>query len=92
MYWTTGSGRIELNLTKRQAEACSHPGPCDADVLHTSHEPAVARQLRKIDPALLRVELMEYGAWGAEELADHDINLQRLVWIAAGDIHDECRS
>lgn len=88
MYWTTGSGRIELNITKAQAEACSHAGPCDRDVKALSDVPAIARQLRKIDPALLASELGEYGAWNSEELKDHAQNLQRMLWIACGDILD----
>ena len=45
-------------------------------------------RLAKIDPAILRDELREYGAWDENELADHDQNLQRLLWLAAGDIVD----
>jgi len=88
MYWSTSSGRIELNITKRQAAGASHPGPCDAEVLELSQAPAIRRQLEHIDPALLRAELAEYGAWDETELADHAQNLQRLVWLAAGDIAD----
>ena len=88
MYWTTGSGRIELNITKRQAAGASHPGQCDGDVAELCRVPAIARQLRAIDPALLREELGGYGAWSAVELADHAQNLQRLVWLAAGDINE----
>lgn len=86
MYWTCGSGRIELKLTRAQAAACSHPGPCDADVLALSQCPAVARQLRKLKPEDLAAELGEFGAWNATELQDHAQNLQRVLWIAAGDI------
>lgn len=86
--WFTGS-YIELKLTKEQAHTASHQGQCDDDVDYVSRIPAVARQLAKIDPATLRAELKGYGAWDEEELADHDQNLQRLVWIAAGDIVEE---
>lgn len=89
MWWSTGSGRIELKLTKAQAEACSHPGPCDDDVLALSQCPAIARQLRKLKPELLVAELSEYGAWDEVELQDHAQNLQRVLWIAAGDISDD---
>lgn len=88
MYWTTGSGRIELQMTKAQAERAHHQGPCDADVMELSREGRIVRQLGAIDPELLKAELREYGAWDAEELADHEQNLQRLLWIAAGDIKD----
>jgi len=70
----------------RQAQLCSHSGPCDSDVLALSRVPKIARQLAKIDPALLAGELREYGAWDDSELADHPQNLQRLLWIAACDV------
>lgn len=88
MYFCTSSGRIDLEMTKEQAESASHSGQCDDDVMALSKEPGIASQLEKIDPAELAGELKEYGAWDETELADHDQNLQRLVWIAAGDIAD----
>lgn len=89
MYFCTSSGRIELCLTKSQARKASHPGPCDADVRELSQVPAIRRQLQKLDPQVLRQELKEYGAWSDDDLTDHDANLQRILWIAAGDIHEE---
>jgi hypothetical protein len=88
MWYTTGSGCIELQMTLAQARSASHPGQCDRDVLDLSRDPKIARQLRKIDPATLRAEMAEYGAWGEAELSDHDANLQRLVWLAACDISE----
>jgi hypothetical protein len=37
----------------------------------------------------LSAELKEYGAWDAEELADHEQNLQRILWLASGDITEQ---
>lgn len=88
MYWTTGSGRIELNITKNDAAICSHPGPCDADIFELSNKPSIKRQLYKIPPDLLASELQEYGAWDTDELTDHPQNLQRILWIACGDISE----
>jgi hypothetical protein len=88
MWHTSGSGRIELNITKRQAASASHSGQCDTDVLALSQVPAIARQLKRIDPVVLRNELREYGAWDDNELADHAANLQRYLWLACGDITD----
>lgn len=88
MYWSSSSGQIELNITKNDAINCSHPGPCDSDVLQLSDKPYIKRQLAKIDKELLVDILVEYGAWDDEQLADHDQNIQRLLWIAAGDIAD----
>ena len=48
MYWTTSSGRIELNITKRQAAGASHQGQCDGDVAELCRVPAIAKQLAVI--------------------------------------------
>jgi hypothetical protein len=91
MWFTSSSGHIELEMTKAQAKSASHQGQCDEDVSGLSRVPAIARQLDKIDPTLLRDELREYGAWEDDELADHDQNLQRILWLAAGDIVEDLR-
>jgi hypothetical protein len=89
MYWTTGSGRIDLKLTKKQAGIGSHSGESQPDVEYLRTIPAIKRQLAKIDPQILRDELSEYGAWDGNELSNHDMNLTRLLWIACGDIREE---
>jgi len=86
LWFSSSSGRIELQMTMEQAESASHSGECDDDVAELAKVPAIAEQLTKIDPALLSAELKEYGAWDDEERADHDQNLQRILWLAAGDI------
>jgi len=89
LWFTSSSGRIELQMTMEQAESASHSGECDDDVQELSKVPAIAEQLAKIDPALLAAELKEYGAWDDEERTDHDQNLQRILWLAAGDITEQ---
>jgi hypothetical protein len=89
MWTSTSSGRIELQMTKAQAASCSHSGSCDTDVRALSQVPAIRRQLAKIDAALLRNELSEYGAWDDEELTNHEQNLQRLLWTMANDISEK---
>lgn len=88
-WFTSSSGRIELRMTLEQAQSASHPGRCDDDVLALSEVPEIAAQLARLDPALVSAELEGSGAWDDAERADHDQNLQRLLWIAAGDISDE---
>lgn len=89
IYISTGSGRIELELTREQAESAAHPGPCDDDVAALRRDPGIAAQLEAIDPEVLREELREYGAWDAGELQDHDQNLSRILWLLAGDAVEE---
>lgn len=88
-FWTTGSGRIGLQLTEDQAASGYHTGACDDDISALSRDPAIAIQLAALDVALVASELGEYGAWDDDELADHDQNLQRVLWLACADIHDE---
>lgn len=81
--------RFSIVMTRAQAESVSHPGPCDEDVAFLSRRPSIARQLRALDAEALRAELAEYGAWDAEELADHEENGRRIVWIAGCNIREE---
>jgi hypothetical protein len=89
LWASTSGGRIELSMSLEQVQSASHPGPCDMDVLALSRVPEIAKQLADIEPAVLRVELREYGAWDESQLADHRENLQRIVWLLANDIADE---
>lgn len=89
MWWTSSCGGIELQITKAQAATCSHPGPCDADVLVLSKVPAVRRQLAKLDPESVKTTLSGYGAWDDDALDDHEQNLRRLLWCACCDIDEE---
>ena len=86
MWFTSSHGTIEIEMTLAQAQSATHPGPCDSDVLALSNHRKIRRQLERIDSEALRKELREYGAWDDQELANHEQNLQRILWIAAGDI------
>jgi hypothetical protein len=88
MWFITSSGSIQLNITKAQAEKGYHQGDCDRDIDELRKLPAIRRQLSKLKPEDVRRELRGYGAWDAEELGDHEQNLNRLLWLACGDIAD----
>jgi hypothetical protein len=88
MWYSTSSGRIELQISKAQAARGYHSGRCDDDIEALRREPAIRRQLDKISPALLADELREWGAWSDQELSDHADNQARLLWLACGDIID----
>jgi hypothetical protein len=78
--------RFELQMPVDAVEACSHSGPCDADVAYW--ESRIERPA-SITPEKLAAELKEYGAWDDEELADDAVNWNRIVWLAAGNIKEE---
>lgn len=88
-WWSESLGRIELQISREDAESASHPGPCDADVARLRDVPYIREQLDKLSPALVIECLRDYGAWDAEELANHENNLDRLLWIACGDISED---
>lgn len=41
------------------------------------------------NPHDCRAYLRGYGAWDDEQLADHDSNLDRLVWLAGCDLREQ---
>jgi hypothetical protein len=91
MWFTSSHGTIEIEMTMAQAQSASHQGQCDDDVQALSNNRKIRRQLERITPEVLRKELAEYGAWNEQELADHEQNIQRILWIAAGDIVENSR-
>jgi hypothetical protein len=78
--------RFTLDIPPDAVADCSHIGACDDDVAHWARK--IVRP-DELTPDALRLELKEYGAWDANELADDDQNWQRLIWIAAGNIKEE---
>jgi hypothetical protein len=87
LYWfTSSSGRIEFQMTQSQVDLAHHQGQCNLDVAEVVKE--LRPTLDKLDRAALATELKEYGAWNADELADHESNLHRIVWLAAADIQE----
>ena len=87
-YWTESSGRLELALSSDQAARGYHSGACDLDIADLMQDPDVSAQLLAFDPLLVAAVLKEYGAWDSLELANHAANLERLLWIACGDLVD----
>jgi len=84
--------RFEIQMTKKQAVGASHPGACDDDADALLKVPSIRRQLDKIPASKIADELREYGAWDDEELKDEQANRARIVWIAAGNIREECHA
>lgn len=81
--------RFVIDLTQEDAETGSHAGPCDDDIAWLRTQNRVQEELDRIPADDLCDELKEYGAWSEEELADHDANLDRILWLACGNIIEE---
>ena len=87
-FWSSSCGRIELNISADYAARGYHSGQCDLDIMALRILPDISGQLSALDRAIVRDCLREYGAWDNAELSDHAANLDRLLWIACGDIID----
>ena len=81
--------RFTIEMTKKQARACSHSGPCDENVKALRTHKKIRFQLARISNEYLKAQLKEYGAWDEEELQDRIDNEERILWIAACDIREE---
>jgi hypothetical protein len=87
-FWTSSSGRIELNIPYGMESIGYHSGACDRDIEELMELDSIKAQLFGIAPQVLSEELKEFGAWDSEELANHQNNLARILWIACGDLVD----
>lgn len=90
-HFMSSDGTIDLYIEFADADEGYHQGECSDDVQALSKKPYIAEQLEKVDPAKLRDELAQYGAWDDKELSDHENNLQTILWLACADIVErEC--
>ena len=76
-----GNYGIEIELPECCVVQCSHSGQCDDDV-----EYWYGRLNLVIDADKLSKELSEYSDW---DVSNHEENVKRLIWLAAGDIRDQ---
>lgn len=86
-----GSGRINLEITRADAESGSHSGDCEADVRALMQEPYIQVQVEAWPIEDLRANLREYGAWDDDELADEDMCRVRTLWLLCGDAVENAR-
>jgi hypothetical protein len=84
----TTFNRFEIQMTRKQALACSHQGDCADDVNALIKSKQISRP-RKCTPENLKKELSEYGAWEENELENDTTNWERIVWLAAGNIKED---
>jgi hypothetical protein len=84
--WFTGNYGIELQINLEEANCGSHQGDCSYDIDDLRTIEYIKEQLDALDVENVRLELKQYGAWNETELQDHNENLNRLLWLACGDI------
>ena len=81
--------RFSIQMTLKQAQSAYHQGNCEEDVKELLKNKKFRAQFKKIDLESISAELKEYGAWDEEELRDIEANLERITWIAAGNIIED---
>lgn len=91
MFWSSSCGRIELEFKDpEQVYTMFHSGDCEDSV--KAEIPYFLPQLQKIDRSRIISVLNESsGDWSIGELLEltQDDLYTKLLWIAAGDKHDE---
>ncbi len=88
MIWSSGSGKIELDIPARIYKQVPISGRADGVIEKLVYMPVIMRQFMVIPDSLLVETLRDYGAWGDAELADRLNNLHRLLWIACLDLRE----
>lgn len=89
IYASSSSGRLELALTREQIDSIPRQGAADDAIAALLQEPSIAAQTAQWGAQTLSAELKEYGAWDDTERADHDANIERMVWLLVGSAQDE---
>lgn len=85
--WRDGeSGRLPLTLRLDDVLSIPKSGSADAFIADLRTIDRIERQLQAMPADEVRRVLAGYGAWDDEKLSDHNDNLDRLLWIAAGDL------
>lgn len=74
---------LKIDLPKECIDDCSASGPVDDAVAYWIKE-------LKFDASKKGAKdyLKGFGAWDESELANHEDNLARLLWLICGDISD----
>ena len=79
---------FDLYFTRQDVDSMPSGGQCDDAVKIIAKKPYIERQFANIDNSKLIKELTEYGAWDNVELQDKQANIERIIWIACGDIKE----
>ena len=87
-FWTSSNGEIEFEIKGEYVNLVPRVGVADYAIEYMKDIPEVRVILDAIQPEVLRSILSDYGAWDDKELQDHESNLERMLWIACGDIQD----
>jgi hypothetical protein len=91
IYWASFN-RFSIRMPGEAVQDIAQSGSNDEAVEHWFRRVELGRDIfgrLQATPENIREELKEYGAWDAEQLADDEENLRRIVWIAAHNIAED---
>jgi len=87
--WRDGSGYgLELRLREQDVESVPQSGAADESISWLMRDPHIKGQMDSFAVRPVAEHLSEYGAWDAIDLADHDVNLSRVLWLAICDVRE----
>lgn len=81
------TGVISKNIPEECITECSAHGDVTQAVIHWSKELGFTAPVNET-----RAYLKTFGAWDKAELANHDDNLERLLWCVCCDLKEERNS
>lgn len=87
--WSSGLYMLCIDLLQTHIDCVPQSGAADDAIAHLRTLPEISEQLNSLNSETVRKELREYGAWDETELADHNANLSRLLWIAVCDCREQ---
>lgn len=88
-WYSSGDGKLEFQMSLDQARSVSQPGKdAEEDVRALMQDPDMKDVVEylKDNMEAVREELRGTGAWDEDELADDDMSIVRLLWLAGNDI------
>ena len=81
--------RFSFEMGSEAIRDCSRPGAVDEAVAHWA---GLIERPADATVEAVRAECKETGAWEESELEDDAVNWERIVWIGAANVKEECAS
>lgn len=88
MVYISGNYVGDILVPMWVVETYPQMGSADDWSVMVINDPEVRLELDKILPEKVATELRDLGAWEEDELANHEDNLKRLVWVLVGNYTD----
>lgn len=87
--WSSGCGRIELPLFKKEYSTVPLSGRADDAVEALMKQPDIIKRFDKYsDETIFKVVRPIFGDYTDEELQDRTENIRKIIWIACCELQE----